>query len=216
MFKKNDYIILSIICFFLGVFLISQYFSTKTYNKVTQPENNAVLAIEVAKLTKTNSDLRREVQDLTSDLDGYRSSSLSRQEAFDQYTNDMARLDVINGAMGKTGQGVVININGNLSTPQVIDLVNAIKNIGAELLSINGQRLTLNTDISQFSNKQTYEIKVLGNSNLLKTAMERKGGIVEQITSKLIVFQINESDNVEIPAGDVLKLNYAKIIDKSK
>lgn len=215
MFKKNDYIIISIICFFLGVFLISQYFSTKTYQKVTQPENNAVLAIEVAKLTKTNSDLRREVQDLTQDLDGYRSSSLSRQEAFDQYTSDMERLDVINGVKGKVGQGVSINIEGALSAPQIIDLINAIRNIGAELMSVNGTRLTLNTDLSQFANNETYEIKVLGNSNLLKTAMERKGGIVEQITSKMITFEIIESDNIEIPAGDTLKLNYARIIDKN-
>ena len=216
MFKKTDYIIISIICFFLGVFLISQYYAGKNYQKVIQPENNAVLAIEVAKLTKTNADLRQEVQNLTADLDTYHSATVSRQASFDQYKSDTGRLDIINGSQGKTGQGVIVHITGSLITPQVVDLINAIKNIGAEIITINGQRLTLNTNLSIFSGKSSYEIKVIGNSNLLKTAMERKGGIVEHITSKDITFTIEENDNVEIPAGEVIKFNYAKIIDSTK
>lgn len=212
MFKKTDYIIISIICFFLGIFLISQYYSGKEYKAVIQPENNAVLALEVSKLTKSNADLRNEVQNLTLDLETYNNSTESRQKSYDQYLIDSERLDNINGMTSKTGQGVVIQIRGNLTTPQIVDLVNAIKNIGAEIISINDKRLALNTTLDQFSNMQYYEVKVLGNSNLLKSAMERKGGIVDQITTKDINFVILERENIEIPAGEQLKFNYAKVV----
>lgn len=212
MFKKTDYIIISIICFFLGIFLISQYYSGKEYKAVIQPENNAVLALEVSKLTKSNADLRNEVQNLTLDLETYNNSTESRQKSYDQYLIDSERLNNINGVTSKMGQGVVMQIRGNLTTPQLVDLINAIKNIGAEIISVNDERLILNTSLDRFSNMQYYEVKVLGNSSLLKSAMERKGGIVDQITTKDINFVILERENIEIPAGEQLKFNYAKVI----
>lgn len=214
MLKRSDYIIISIICFFLGIFFISQFYAGKKYEKVIQPENNAVLAIEVAKLTSTNADLRREVQDLTSDLDSYRNSSNSYKSALDKYQIDSNRLDSINGISSRSGQGIIIIINGRLLTPQVVDLVNALKNIGVEMIEINGEHLILNTDLGKFGGRSFYEIKVLGNSNLLRTAMERKGGIVEQIANKDIVFKIEESDNINIsPTIAPFSLKNARIVN---
>lgn len=212
MFKRTDYIILSIICLFLGIFLISQFYSVKEYKKVIQPENNAVLALEVSRLTKSNADLRREVQDLTMNLETYKSTSESGKKTYDQYLVDSERFDIINAVKPKTGQGVTINIDGKLSTPQVVDLINALKNIGAEVISVNDYRLAINTDLSRFDGMQKYEVKVLGNTNLLKSAIERKGGIVDQISTKDIRFDIQGQDNIEIPAGTPVQLNQARIV----
>ena len=77
MFKKNDYVIISVICFFFGIFIYMQYRGANEYSQVTQPETNAILALEVSKLTKTNADLRQEVKKLTADLDTYKNSSAS-------------------------------------------------------------------------------------------------------------------------------------------
>lgn len=213
MFKKSDYIIISIICFFLGVFIISQYYAGKEYNKLTQPENNEVLAVEVAKLTKANANLRREAQDLTINLDSYKNTSESSKKIYDQYLSDSKRLDTINGVSKVSGQGVVINVDGKLSTPEIVDIVNAIRNIGGEIIEINGQRLAINTSLDQYSGKENYQIEVLGNSSILKSSMERKGGIIDQIQNKDLNFSIIESSNIEIPTSSEIKFKYAKIID---
>ena len=213
MFKKNDYILLSIICFFLGIFLVSQFFAAKEVVRVTQPENNAVLALEVSKLTKSNADLRAEVKDLTRNLDTYTSKGASSQSAYAQYLSDSERLDIINGAKETSGQGVVVTVDGVLTTPQIVDMVNAIKNIGAEIIVINGKRLVLNTEMSQFSGLNHYEIKVLGNSQLIKSAMLRKGGIIEQISTKDIHFNIEERTNLEVPTEEAPRLIYSEIIN---
>jgi uncharacterized protein YlxW (UPF0749 family) len=212
MFKKVDYIIITIICFFLGIFLVSQYFSGKEFNKVIQPENNSVIALEVAKMTKTNTDLRREVQSLTDDLNIYQNSSRSSLDAYQKYEQDISRLRVINGEETKTGQGIVITISGNLNTPQIVDLINALKNIGSEIISINGTRLVINTELGQFAGKENYEIKVLGNSEILKSALERKGGIIDQIKNKEIVISLAKSENIVIKNGEPIQFKYAKVV----
>jgi len=213
MFKKNDYIIISVICFFLGIFLVSQYYSGIEVLRVAQPENNEVLAIEVSKLTRSNAELRRETKDLTSTLDSYENSAQSSQKTYNQYLSDLDKFGIINGEKGATGQGIIINVSGNLSTPQLVDLVNAIKNIGSETLEINGKRVIINTEMSQFANQGHYEIKVLGNSKLLKTSMERKGGIVEQVGTKDVAFSIIESDKISIDTTSPIKFRYAKIVE---
>lgn len=212
MLKKTDYIIITIIFFFLGIFIVSQYYSSREYSRVVQPQNNEIIALEVAGLTKNNANLRREVQDLTADLSIYQHSSETSKGAYDKYQSDLVRFSIINGAASASGQGIIIKISGKLTTPQIVDLLNAIKNIGSEVISLNGMRITLSTEASRFNGLDHYEILVLGNSKLLKSAIERRGGIVDQISEKDIKIEISESDNLEISSGIPLGLKYAKIV----
>ena len=211
-FKKKDYVIISIICLFLGVFLVSQFYSSTEYRKVVQPENSETLALEVAKLTKTNSDLRQEVKSLTSTLDSYKDTSESGKKLYEKYLSDKELYDVIIGNAPKTGQGVSIMVTGSLGTTQIVDLINAIKNIGSGMISINGKRLVINTDLSQFSNKSDYKIDVLGNSKLLDSAIKRKGGILEQISTKDLKIDVVSSEEIYMPVGEPFQFIYAKIV----
>lgn len=214
MFKKIDYIIISVICFFLGIFIISQFYSADEFKKVSQPENNEVMAIEVAKLTRNNADLRREVKDLTEDLDSYMNATDSRKKSYEKFISDSERYDIINGKLGYSGQGIIITINGRLMTPQIVDLMNAVKNIGGETIEINEERVIINTDMSVFANRDSYAIKVIGNSKLLKSAMERKGGIFDQIATKDITFSIEEVPSLSLVSSlNTINFKYSKIIE---
>lgn len=210
--KRNDYIIISVICFFLGIAIISQVLAGKEYDRVIKPENNEIMALEVASLTKGNTNLRNEVLDLTSELNTYKNSSETSRVSSEKYQNDLNQLAVINGESAASGQGTVITIQGGLAASQVIDLINAINNIGSEVISINGQRIVLQMDLGRFSGQSSYEIKVLGNSQLLKSAIERRGGIEDQISSKDISISVSESSNMTIEAGKPLELRYARIV----
>ena len=212
MLKKTDYLVVFFICLFLGIFLVSQYFSGKQLAKVTQPESNEVLALEVAQYTKANADLRLDVQGLTSELDTYKNSSLSSSQAKQKYQQDLNQYDLINGALGQTGQGVIITIQNQLVVAQIVDLINAIKSIGAETISINDSRISLNSDLGIFAGRDSYQIKVLGNSQLLKSALERSGGIIEQISSKDMKISVTESDNISIGSGEQLNYQYGRVV----
>jgi len=211
-FKKKDYVIISIICLFLGIFLVSQFYSSSEYKKVIQPENSETLALEVAKLTKTNSDLRQEVKSLTSALDSYKDTSESGKKLYEKYLSDKELYDIINGNAPKTGQGVSVMVTGSLGTAQIVDLINAIKNMGSGMISINSKRLVINTDLSQFAGKSDYKIDVLGNSKLLDSAIKRKGGILEQISTKDLKIDVVSSEEITMPIGEPFQFTYSKIV----
>jgi uncharacterized protein YlxW (UPF0749 family) len=213
MFRKTDNVIIALTCFFLGIFLVSQFGSSREYNKIIQPENNSVLALEVARLTRSNAELRQETSRLTSDLDTYKNTSINNQTIYEKYLNDNLLYDNVNGDVEAKGQGVNVKVYGALSTPQIVDLVNAIKNIGSELISINGERVTLRTSLYNFSGMKFYDINVLGNSKLLNDAMNRKGGIIEQITTKDIRITVEEKESISLPKGDSGQLFYAKVLE---
>ncbi len=212
MFKKSDYLIISILLFFLGIFIVTQYKSGKEYIKAIKPETNEVLAVEVSKLTKTNSDLRTQVRSLTLELDKYKNSSESKKILYEKYTKDLENLNVINGFSPKTGQGVLLKVDGKMATPQIVDLVNAIRNIGSDLILINETRILINTDLSKFKDLSGYNISIYGNSKMLKSALERRGGIVEQISTKDMKISVEEKDNVTISKGNSIIIKYSRSI----
>jgi uncharacterized protein YlxW (UPF0749 family) len=212
MLKKTDYIIIGIICFFLGIFIVSQKMSAQEYSKIIQPENNDVLALEVSSLTKANADLRQEVAKLTSDLDVYQNSSESNKSLREKYLSNLDQYNAIIGNSEIKGHGVIVTIQGNLVTAQVVDLVNAIKNIGSSQIAINGERLLINTDLSKFAGKSSYIIDILGNGQTIKSAMERKGGIVEQISTKDLQINTEVKDSLVLSQLPQSKFIYAKIL----
>lgn len=213
MFKKSDYLIISILLFFLGIFAVTQYKSGKEYMKAIKPETNEILAVEVSKLTKSNSDLRNQVRALTLDLDKYQNSSESKKVLYEKYIKDLEELNVINGFSIKTGQGVLLKVQGKMATPQIVDLVNAIRNIGSDLIVINETRVVINTDLSKFKDLDSYDIAIYGNSKMLKSALERRGGIVEQISTKDMKISVEEKDNIIIPKGNSILIKYSKSIN---
>jgi uncharacterized protein YlxW (UPF0749 family) len=213
MFKKSDYIIISVLLFFLGIFMVTQYKAGKEYINAIKPETNAVLAVEVSKLTKSNSDLRTQVRALTLDLDVYKNTSESKKVLYDKYAKDKEELSVINGLLPKSGQGVALKVEGRMVTAQIVDLVNAIRNIGSDLIVVNGSRLMINTDLSLFSGQNNYDILIYGNGKMLKSALERKGGIVEQISTKDMRISVEERDNIVVPTGTSMVIKYSKSIN---
>lgn len=213
MFKRTDYIIISMTCFVLGIALMSQFYSSKSSKNLLQPENNDVLAVEIEKIAKTNSAMKINIAELTKKYNDILVSS-NPENSYARYQEDMNKYDQDNGATPVSGQGAEININGTLSTAQLVDLTNALKNIGAEHISINEKRITLTTYIDSAIFSTPYKVNALGNSNLLESALTRKGGIIEQIQSKNINAKVNKRNMITIPSGEIQVFRNANILDK--
>jgi uncharacterized protein YlxW (UPF0749 family) len=208
MFKRTDYIIFAIICFILGIFLVSQYFAGKQIKRISQPESSEVLALEVAKLTKSNADLRHQASILTTDLDKYQNS----KEVAEKAKTELESLRLINAENSASGQGVLIKIDKQLSQAQLVDLINALKNIGTYLISVNNQRITPNYFFPNNYFSSPYEIRALGNKTILENSLNRKGGIVEQIAGDdRDKFIVEQSDSIVIPQSQPIIFKFATI-----
>ncbi len=213
MIKRIDIVILTIILFILGIAIATQFYSGKNAEKIIQSESNEIMAVEIAKVAKTNASLKTQVDELTQDLNEYTSASASRSQALARFQQESQELDQINGSSSLTGQGVVIKINEAISTDQLVDLINALDNVGAGAIAINNSRVVLNSYLDANSFVASYEIKALGNASVLESALTRKGGIMELFLAKGNQLELKKFEQLTVPVGQVIELHYATIVN---
>jgi len=212
MFQKKDFIIIALVCFILGFLLVRQlYLSTET-QRIKKGEEEQLLALEISRLIKANTDLRLEIQELATTAEKYRRSLEDKKSATEEVSKNLEKYKIIAGVTRIEGPGVEIKIESDMAKEQMVDLVNALRNIGIEGISINGRRLTISSYFAAgqsglFLNGQKlekpYTIWVIGNAPLIKEALERKGGIIEQlqVETKEGQIKIEERDKLILEAA---------------
>ena len=79
-------------------------------------------------------------------------------------------------------------------------IVNELKNTGAEAISINGQRIVLTTAItcSDIKLNSPFEIKAIGNTATL-SGITRPGGYLSIMEDEGIIATFEQSNNITIP-----------------
>lgn len=199
--RKKDWLILSLAAVFLGVAITLQYSSLISPKSI---ESNEVMALEIEKIVRTNSELKNQVSNITKKNQSYRDSLNDQSRLEEQINSELEELKVVNSHSNLSGQGVLITLSGRILEAQLVDLINAIKNIGCDGISINGERLTLYSaiNISKYP-VSPISIEIVGNSSLIYSALSRKGGIVEQLQSRSIDVKIDNRDRITLVAAAV-------------
>lgn len=211
MFKRKDLIIFALIGLIFGFFLVRQFYATREVRKLLQPETNEVIALEVAKLTKSNAELRQEVANLDSQINSYNQSWQNQSTANDALQADLKRYQQINGDIPIAGRGLILKINYKLTQPQLVDLANTIRNIGVDAFAINGQRVLTGTQF--LANSNDYEFSIVGNPTLVRSALTRKGGFLDLLFPGANEYVIIEKDSVTIDSSQTQVFNFAKSIN---
>lgn len=192
MFSRKDYILLAGVCLVLGFIIVRQFYLQRQVKTVSEPETGNSIAVEVAELTKTNDKLRKEIDKLNSNLAKLEESASSSQKASDALQENLKIYKIDLGVTNVTGSGVEIYFSDKVDSTQVVDLVNALKNIGAEAISINDRRLGPKTSIESGLFYPPTTISAIGNADLLKESLTRPGGIMDQIGSG----KVEKKDNL--------------------
>jgi len=194
MFEKKNLLLIGVIGAILGFFVIQQFYLHQKITETIQPENENNLALEVSEFIKTNQELNQEVSDLEAEHEKLSQSAADAETARGALEENLEKYKIILGDANIYGEGVEILFDSKINSMQLIDLVNAIKNIGADAIQVNEQRISPNTSISSgFFNPPT-TIKVIGDKNLLNESLVRPGGILEQIGFG----KVEKKDRIEI------------------
>lgn len=207
--RQKDIIILTIAAIFLGVFMAMQYSLIKPSRGNT--ESSEAMAVEIERLAKNNADLKNQLTELTKNYQSYKDSFDDQAALEIQIRKDLKQLETINAVSGISGQGVEIVVPDKLAEAQIVDLVNAIKNIGADAMAINGRRIDLYTPINQSGFSAPYTFEIVGNSVILEGALSRKGGIVEQLQTKGMNLKLAKMSEIVLGASEQKAFKYAKI-----
>ncbi len=210
-FKKRDLVIFAVLGLVFGFFIVRQFYAGREVRILIQPENNQILALEVAKLTKSNTELRQEVLSLDAQVNNYSQSLTNQTTANQTLNNDLNRYQTINGFLPVTGRGLVLKINQTLTQPQLVDLANTIRNIGVDGFSINGQRIIANSHFEASS--PSYEVAIIGNPTLVKSALTRKSGYLDILFPSGTSYAISENDSLTLKQVPNWSFTYANIIN---
>ncbi|MBQ1470415.1 MAG: DUF881 domain-containing protein, partial [Schwartzia sp.] len=102
----------------------------------------------------------------------------------------------------------------------LLRVVNELRAAGAEVISINGQRIIATSEIrcagptlsvNNVRSAPPYEIHAIGDAATLENALKMRGGVMETLAVWGIQLEIQASENVEVPAyKGTTQYQYAK------
>lgn len=180
-----------------------------------QPESQEIVALEVARLTNANAELRQRLASLSQQEFTLASSLSDRQTAEKSLGQQRSQADILNGSTAVTGPGIRLTINFPLSLNQQVDLIDAIENIGADAMTVNGNRVTWQFSPWRVELTPPFVFEVIGSPAGLSSSLTRKGGIIDQIkeTSGSVSYKIDQVDVLTLPAGTVQPAVYAQAVE---
>lgn len=150
------------------------------------------LGVLVANLNAQNDRLRTEVASLDRQRTDLAAANARGQSAVDQLRADLAKIRAWAGLTGLAGSGVTITVRGTIGADGVEDLVNELRNAGAEAIAIAGVRLvpgvvvaghpgSLSLDNTPLGD--AFEIRAIGSPQILTGTLTRSGGVIAQLAA---------------------------------
>jgi uncharacterized protein YlxW (UPF0749 family) len=202
--KKWDVLLpLAAILVGLGLLLVVQLRSQRS---VRQAADGAQWENVVAELIGGNARLRDEIETLEvqlAELQGVKGGGVVLESLVDEVNH----LRIANGLVEVSGPGVEVEIVTPVSVPDLHDLINELRNAGAEALALSGHRIVAWSAIGTDGQDVTvdgqpvhvpYQLQAIGDVHTLEVALKRPGGLVSLLQQAHGAASIRVSRRVKI------------------
>lgn len=167
------------------------------------------LTVLVANLNTRNDQLRTEIATLDLQLRALAGRQARGETSMGQLQSDLARLRAWSGVTAVSGPGVRITVGGPIGAAAIEDLLNELRNAGAEAIAVDDVRVTAGSVVTQGHALQIdgvdigrrFTLSAIGSPDGLLGAMERPGGIISQL--KLFIratIDIRQVESVRLSA----------------
>lgn len=144
----------------------------------------------IANLTTGNDQLRNEVADLGSQEAHLIEARDRGETTVGELTADLARIRAWAGLTAVSGQGIAITISGPIGGSGIEELLNELRNAGAEAIAVDGIRVVAGVvvagnpgalSIENSALGDTFEIRAIGSPQILTGTLTRTGGVIAQV-----------------------------------
>lgn len=200
---------LALIALLIGITLVAQFRS--------QARPTALSSLPVAELStriQTLSDANRQLRIALAEqrdlLEEYQAAGAQGFSALDVSREEVRRIRGFAGLSAVEGQGIVVRVSGSLDAIAVNDLLNELRNAGAEALSLDDVRVTASSvvvqgartlEIDNVAIGRTFRLLAIGDADGLVAALQRPGGIVTQLEQFVrATITVNPSEALQLPA----------------
>ena len=167
------------------------------------------LSTLIETLTARNRELRSGLADIRDQIRQYELSGPQSESALQVSREDLRRITAFAGLAAVEGQGIVMEIDGDLDAIALNDLVNELRNAGAEAVAVDEIRITARSvavegpraiELDGVEVGEQFTLRAIGSPDGLLGAMERPGGIISQL--KLFIkatIEIRRAESVQLP-----------------
>ncbi|CDA30949.1 putative uncharacterized protein [Clostridium sp. CAG:492] len=212
--KFGKALVFGILCLILTFAITVQLrVSSLSESESSQTKITDKLKDEIFRLNDENVKLAEKFQNTTSELDDARNQAAQNDSSSKDTSELIKKYTIVSGKTDVTGQGIIIKYkpSDNEAKADMVkdlrDIVNEIKNAGAEAIEINNQRIVGTTAIEMVKNKieindtevsENFIIKAIGDSNLMYSGLIRPGGTIENIRESGVSIEINSENTIKI------------------
>lgn len=195
---------------------------------------------ELTKLRNENSQLTQELIAKEELLMKMQEEKAKEDDSLQAVLTDQEKYKLAAGAVEVKGPGVIITLEDPAADKEIgdsyseliyrcdliLELVNRLREAGAEAISINGHRIVAATEISLAGDNVNingtptsppYTVKAIGKPDTLESAITIRFGILEQMRSFGIRTDVIKQDELTIPRySGVITFRYAKpVVEES-
>ena len=202
----------TIVALFLGVLVVTQIKAQDVYTRSLELETPSSLTTLIANLAERNNGLREEIFDLRLRTEAARDESTSGKGTLTESQKQLSQLQVFAARTAVRGPGVSVKVDGAFDDKALSDLVNELRNAGAEAVAVNGVRVGprswfgMNADrtltVDAVSIKGPWTVSAVGASEVIYVAMTRTGGIIGQfeLIYRNTHFSVNRESALSLPS----------------
>ena len=195
-------IAMAVVALFLGVAAAAQFRSQDVYSRSLQLETPSSLTTLIANLSDRNNELRNEIFDLRRDIESATNSVSSGQGTLSEAERQVLRLRVFSAQSAVAGPGIGIRIDGGFDERALSDLVNELRNAGAEAISYFTGTPDRAIAVDGHALRGPWIVHAIGASDVVYVAMTRTGGIIGQfeVIYRNTHFAVTKEPALDIPA----------------
>lgn len=210
--QPTNQLTIAIVTFLLGLLVIVQL-RTQASGAAFAGLSSQELTVLVANLNDRNDDLRGEIATLERELATLTANTQRGDVSVDELRADLRRVRLYAGIDPATGPGVVITIRGPIDGSGVEDLVNELRNAGAEAMAMESVRLVPGVVTAGAAGQVTvdgiplgdpFELVAIGAPDKLTGSLTRSGGIIAQLAATLpdVVVEVTPLERLDVPATE--------------
>lgn len=221
-------IIIGIMCFILTALIFLQV-KTISQTDISELElmRESELKTEITSLKTKFEETVKKVTETNNKILEYEEASNEGKEASELLQQELKETEELLGKTSVTGEGIIIKLaNGGeqqVNAEDLLELINLLKNAGAEAISINEHRIAYDSYIVDINEKKyitikgeyvtsPYTIKAIGNTTYLESAVSQKNyGYIDTKISEGKQISLERATNIKIVAHDKgLDFEYVK------
>ncbi len=208
--RTRNQLTIAAVTFLLGVLVIVQL-RTQASGAAFAGLSSQDLTVLVANLNDRNDQLRSEIATLERELAVLMTNTDRGDASLTELRADLRRVRLYAGIDPATGPGVSVVVHGPIDGSGVEDLINELRNAGAEAMAIDDVRLVPGVvavgapggvTLDAVPLPDPFTVWVIGAPDKMTGSLTRSGGIIAQLgaTQPEVSVEVTPLERIAVPA----------------